>query len=878
MKRLKSALLKLAIAVLAPLCFLALVEGTLRVVGFGFSSEVFIEEKGTVRSNPTFTFRYFPWSMARPMLPVRFAEKKPEGTLRIFVLGGSAAQGFPRSEFGISGQLEVLLERAFPERRVEVINAAITAINSHVVLTIAHACVKYDPDFLVLYLGNNEVVGPFGPGTVLAEFSRSLAFIRLGSAIRSTRLSQLLSLAMGSHKSPTGGWRGMQMFLQNTIQSTDPRLLRSYEHLRSNLRDILNASESADCPVILSTVGVNLLDNPPFASVHDGDLTEEQRRLWEKHLSEGGEDFAEGKFRDAIASYDAANEIDGGYAENYYRLGQCYLSHDEDRLAREAFAQARDLDVLRFRADSRVNTIIREVAAGGFGENVELVDSARILADHPEAVQGVPGDTLFYDHVHLSFLGNHVVASALAEKIVARSGPMGKDLPAADETAELLAFTEWDRFGLLEMLADALLSKPPFTNQLGYARRQSLRKREIVKLSRALDVEALDEIRRNYEEVLSRKPTDPRLRFRFSLLLKRIGKKSRAWDMLQSLIAVYPFDREAYMELILLAEDRGDVEEARRHFRAALELNPYAIEVRSEGMRLLYGQKKFKEAERYGEVLIADHPLDPDTRFAYGLVLLESGQIDRAIEQFREAVRIDSSHSDARKQIIRIFREERNLDSAIGEANKWIRTEEKNSEGYGMLADLLVEQKQFGAAAEQYEHAILLDADFVVARSKYVKIMFRQGRINRAIRFLRQQLHADPEIVEGYSVLGLALDVAGRRRAAAEVLREGLKREPENVKMLRELAWSMATAKDYNLRNGSEAVRFARMAVKRLPDNADFCHVLAAAYAENGEFEKAVQTAREGLRLAQANKDRSLSEFILQCLAQYENGRPVRSN
>ena len=52
------------------------------------------------------------------------------------------------------------------------INTAISAVNSHVMLPVAKACLEYDPDFLVVYMGNNEVAGPFGAGEFVYGFWR----------------------------------------------------------------------------------------------------------------------------------------------------------------------------------------------------------------------------------------------------------------------------------------------------------------------------------------------------------------------------------------------------------------------------------------------------------------------------------------------------------------------------------------------------------------------------------------------------------------------------------------------------------------------------------------------------------------------------------
>ena len=60
----------------------------------------------------------------------------------------------------------------------EVIQAAMTAINSYVLLPIARNCAALQPDLFIVYAGNNEVVGPFGAGTVFNRSMGSLGLIR----------------------------------------------------------------------------------------------------------------------------------------------------------------------------------------------------------------------------------------------------------------------------------------------------------------------------------------------------------------------------------------------------------------------------------------------------------------------------------------------------------------------------------------------------------------------------------------------------------------------------------------------------------------------------------------------------------------------------
>ena len=140
-----------------------------------------------------------------------------------------------------------------------------TAINSHVILPIARECAAHEGDLWIIYMGNNEMVGPFGAATVFGQKAPPLGLVRMNLAIQRTRLGQLLlALSHKLHNSDAATWHGMEMFLENKIPPDDPRKEVVYHSYARNLDDILNAGMDAGAKVILSTVAVNLKDCPPL--------------------------------------------------------------------------------------------------------------------------------------------------------------------------------------------------------------------------------------------------------------------------------------------------------------------------------------------------------------------------------------------------------------------------------------------------------------------------------------------------------------------------------------------------------------------------------------------------------------------------------------
>src|SRR5438270_12721508 len=111
---------------------------------------------------------------------------KPPGTRRIFIFGESAALGTPASEYGFGRMLAAMLKARFPDQKFEVVNTSMVAINSHVIARIAKECAKKDGDLWIIYMGNNEVIGPYGAHGVIGGKTPRLWWVDMSLAARPT--------------------------------------------------------------------------------------------------------------------------------------------------------------------------------------------------------------------------------------------------------------------------------------------------------------------------------------------------------------------------------------------------------------------------------------------------------------------------------------------------------------------------------------------------------------------------------------------------------------------------------------------------------------------------------------------------------------------
>ena len=118
-------------------------------------------------------------------------------------------------------------------------------------------------------------------------------------------------------------WQEMQMFLGNRMASDDPRLTLVYDNFHRNLAGICDVAKRSPAAVILATVAVNLRDCPPLASLHRPDLSPEALGRWQKLYASGAEAASRRDWADALVRWEEAAEIDDGFAELQYRLGEC---------------------------------------------------------------------------------------------------------------------------------------------------------------------------------------------------------------------------------------------------------------------------------------------------------------------------------------------------------------------------------------------------------------------------------------------------------------------------------------------------------------------------------------------------------------------------
>lgn len=500
-----------------PAALLLVLEGTLRMAHYGRDAGFMIpdEQPGYYRSNPDFVSLFMPASFDLRPLNFRVALRKPANTVRLVVLGESAAQGIPSPQFGFAPQLRAQLRARYPDRKFEVINTGIVAINSHVIYQVARDLAKFEPDLFVIYAGNNEVVGPYGPGCAYLSAMPPLWVIRLSVFVRTTRTGQLLGSVlgrMGRGARPSAEWGGMSMFVDQAVRGDDPRLEKVYQNLALNLADIMQVAKHAGARVLLCTPVSNLKDCAPLLSLHRAGLSGPEKDAWVNAFEQGKLEWRLGDLAVARDHLREAVQLDPLHAEANFLLGVVELAAGETGPARAHFVAAEHWDALRFRPDPRISEVIRNVAARN--PATALVDAATELGSDP-AAKGVPtGRELMFEHVHLNWEGNFQLGRLLAERagplLLDPTTPKGAWLDPAGAAA-VLGYSAHEPAAVLRRLVPIVIA-PPFTNQATYVEDQARLSRDLARAAaEAADPATLQQAKTLVHSAVAADPQNPDL-------------------------------------------------------------------------------------------------------------------------------------------------------------------------------------------------------------------------------------------------------------------------------------------------------------------------------------------------------------------------------
>jgi tetratricopeptide (TPR) repeat protein len=193
------------------------------------------------------------------------------------------------------------------------------------------------------------------------------------------------------------------------------------------------------------------------------------------------------------------------------------------------------------------------------------------------------------------------------------------------------------------------------------------------------------------------------------------------------------------------------------------------------------------------------------------------------------------------------------------------------------LGIVFLGQGKLDEAISLLQAAVALRPENSPAHENLAKALIQKGEVADALVHYQKLLELQPDNIEVHNIVGTVLVQQHRIRDGVEEWQKVLAIQPDNGNAMSNLAWVFATSPDDSLRDGVNAVQLAQEAVRisarRIPL---LFRTLAAAYAETGDFSKAIQTVQEGIELANSQGNQGLATELQGNISLYQEQRPLR--
>ncbi len=412
-----------------------------------------------------------------------------------------------------------------------------------------------------------------------------------------------------------------------------------------------------------------------------------------------------------------------------------------------------------------------------------------------------------------------------------------------------------------------------------------------------------------YRTTIAENPTCPLPYNNLGTTLTDCGRLDEAIVNYRKALEIKPDYAAAYNNLGTALAGRGQFDEAITQYEKSLEIRPDYTDARNNlGLSLAMRGRVDEAITQYQKTL----ELNPDFAAAYnnlGNALAKCGRLDEAITQYEKALEIKPDNAEADNNLGNLLLGRGKVDEAVALFRKALEINPHYVKAHNSLGNALAGRGQIDEAIAEYRKALEIEPGYVEAHNNLGNVMAGRGRFDEAIAEYQKAVEIRPQVADLHYNLGIALAGCGRfdeaivhYQKALEIQpghtsarrnlgivqsqREGilkalagrrdlLRLRPDDVALLNDTAWVLATDPNASIRNGAEAVELAGGAV-RLSDGQEpaVLGTLAAAYAEAERFPEAAQTAHKALELATQQNKLPLAESIKAKIPLYESQTP----
>jgi tetratricopeptide (TPR) repeat protein len=220
------------------------------------------------------------------------------------------------------------------------------------------------------------------------------------------------------------------------------------------------------------------------------------------------------------------------------------------------------------------------------------------------------------------------------------------------------------------------------------------------------------------------------------------------------------------------------------------------------------------------------------------------------------------------------------FDEAIDQYRQALKSSPKLALAHFNLASALsASAGKIDEAIEHYRAALELEPRNCDTHLSFGSLLCTKGHLDEALAHFAMAVQLNPGYALGHYNLGKALAAADHPQDGIQQLRAAARLGPTNLSTMIALAWLLATHPNTAVRDPNEAIALAERARTMTGGrDARTLDTLAAAYAVDGQYAKAVETARQAHAIAVRLRDHELASQIEERLELYQLECPYYEN
>jgi Flp pilus assembly protein TadD len=213
-------------------------------------------------------------------------------------------------------------------------------------------------------------------------------------------------------------------------------------------------------------------------------------------------------------------------------------------------------------------------------------------------------------------------------------------------------------------------------------------------------------------------------------------------------------------------------------WRTVVERRPHWRAHSNLGEALQRAGRRSEAIQQHREALRLN-PDAPEARYNLALDLERNGELDESISHSQDYIRRWPDDAPAHSQLGIALAKRGRREDAIAEYREALRLNPELAEAHRNLGTSLLQQEKVGEAAEHFERFLAAHPDDADVLNSLGVTLAMQNKVDQAALRYARALQIDPENVDARMNLGRVLILMGRTAEAAEHFREAVRLKPE---------------------------------------------------------------------------------------------------